>query len=70
MKFYKRLKKNGSVGYQTAANPVDDPELIELTQNEYEAEIAAYVAAHQEPETDEATEADLLDALTDLGVIP
>ena len=48
--------------------PLDDPELIEITEEDYFSELQSAEPTEGD-ETDEATEADLLDALAELGVI-
>lgn len=69
--FYKRVREGLPTLFQSSLNPLDDPGLEELTEEEYNAEVDALNAAMPQPEpSDEATEADLLDALTELGVIP
>lgn len=48
--------------------PLDDPELIEMTEEDYFSELQPAEQTEGD-ETDEATEADLLNALAELGVI-
>lgn len=68
--FYKRVREGLPTLLQSSLNPLDDPELEELTEEEYNAEVDALYAAMPQPEpSEEATEADLLDALAELGVI-
>lgn len=47
--------------------PLDDPELIEITEEDYISELQSAEPTEGD-EADEATEADLMDALTELGV--
>lgn len=64
--YFYRYPTDAGIGYCGMSHPIDRPDFEEIT----EAEFYAYVASLAEPEpSDEATEEDLLAALTELGVI-
>lgn len=65
--FYKRVRDDATI-YQGSMFPLDDPELIEMTEEDYFSELQPAEPTEGD-ETDEATEADLMDALAELGVI-
>lgn len=68
--YYRRDREGIPTMWQTSPDRVDDPELVELTEDEYIAEIEKCRAALPDFEPgDAATEEDFLDALTELGVI-
>lgn len=67
---YKRVRDGDTLCYQTSMLPLKDDELEEMTEEEYNSEIAAFIASRQQDEVeDEITEEDLISALVDLGVI-
>lgn len=68
MEYYYRRETENGPRYQTCINQLDDPDLTEITKEQYDAAVDAMYANQPEP-TDEATEADLMDALAELGVI-
>ena len=69
--YYKRVREGIPTIYQGSMYALEDPELTEMTEEEYNAEIEALAASLPQPEpTDDATEEDFIEALNDLGVIP
>lgn len=68
--FYKRVREGLPTLLQSSLNPLDDPGLEELTEEEYNAEVDALYANLPQPEpVDDVTEEDLEAALAELGVI-
>lgn len=68
MHYYRIVDSDGNVSYEERpiASEIDGAE--EIDEETYAAELEAFIAAMQPAPTDEATEADLMDALTELGV--
>lgn len=69
MYYYKVKDADGNVSYEERPlrSEIDGAE--EIDEETYAAELEAFIAAMQPAPTDEATEADLMDALAELGVI-
>ena len=69
MYYYKRIDENGNVVSLITCNIhlKESAEQIEITEAEYN-ELYAALPQPEEPETNEATEADYVAALKELGV--
>lgn len=68
--YYKRINQNGEtigvISYSPVKPNITDPLIVEIEREEFEA----YLAQIAEPDvpTDEATTADYLEALSEMGV--
>ena len=70
MHYYRIIDSDGNVSYEERpiASEIEGAE--EIDEETYAAELDAFLASMQPTPTDEVTEADLMDALAELGVIP
>lgn len=70
-KYYKQLNEEGELVLLLSYDfepTITDPLIVEITQEEYEALLAEITAKNEPEENDEATTADLYNALAELGV--